>query len=145
MNKKLWLIPTAFIVTPLGAAEGLVIEMHHIDRDGVGAAIGTVTATEGPSGSLELRPALSDLPPGAHGFHVHENPSCGPGEKDGVSQAASRPDTITTPRVLGATRDRMAPDIWAICRSCRSGRTARPRARSWRLGSSLRLLRVARS
>jgi superoxide dismutase, Cu-Zn family len=87
MNKKLWLMPAAFIVTPLGAAEGLVIEMHHIDRDGTGAAIGTVTATEGPSGSLELRPALSDLPPGAHGFHVHENPSCGPGEKDGVPQA----------------------------------------------------------
>jgi superoxide dismutase, Cu-Zn family len=87
MNKKLWLIPAAFIVTPLGAAKGLVIEMHHIDRDGTGAAIGTVTATEGPSGSLELRLALGDLPPGAHGFHVHENPSCGPGEKDGVPQA----------------------------------------------------------
>ena len=38
MNKKLWLIPAAFIVTPLGAAKGLVIEMHHIDRDGTGAA-----------------------------------------------------------------------------------------------------------
>ena len=58
MNKKLWLIPAVFIVTPLGAAEGLVIEMHHIDRDGIGAAIGTVAATEGPGGSLELRPAL---------------------------------------------------------------------------------------
>jgi superoxide dismutase, Cu-Zn family len=87
MNKMLWLIAAAFSATPLCAAEGLVIEMHHIDRDGTGAAIGTVTATDGPSGSLELRPALGDLPPGAHGFHVHENPSCGPGENDGVPQA----------------------------------------------------------
>jgi superoxide dismutase, Cu-Zn family len=84
MNKKLWLIPAAFILTPLGAAEGLVIEMHHIDRDGTGAAV--VTATDGPGG-LELRPAVGDLPPGAPGFQVHENPSCGPGEKDGVPQA----------------------------------------------------------
>jgi superoxide dismutase, Cu-Zn family len=86
MNKKLWLIPAVFIVTPLGAAEDLVIEMHQIDRDGTGAAIGTIAATDGPGG-LELRPAVGDLPPGAHGFHVHENPSCGPGEKDGAPQA----------------------------------------------------------
>ena len=26
------------------------------------------------------------MPPGAHGFHLHENPSCDPGEKDGSVQ-----------------------------------------------------------
>ena len=63
MNKKLWLIPAVFIVTPLGAAEGLVIEMYHIDRDGTGAAIGTIAATDGPGG-LELRPAVGICHPG---------------------------------------------------------------------------------
>ncbi len=86
MSKTIWLIAAALIGTPLLAAEEQAIEMHRIDRDGIGAAIGTVMATDGPGG-LELRPALGDLPPGAHGFHVHEHPSCGPGEKDGAPQA----------------------------------------------------------
>ncbi len=86
MNKKHWLLLAACTVTPLVFAGGLVFEMHHIDKDGSGAVIGTVTAADG-GGGLELLPALADLPPGAHGFHVHENPSCGPGEKDGAMQA----------------------------------------------------------
>ena len=32
---------------------------------------------------LVFSPSLQGLPPGVHGFHVHENPSCAPGEKDG--------------------------------------------------------------
>ncbi len=86
MYKKTWLIAAAFIVSAGCTPEGLVVEMHHIDPNGSGAAIGTVTVADG-AGGLELRTALADLPPGAHGFHVHENPSCAPGEKDGAPAA----------------------------------------------------------
>lgn len=38
-------------------------------------AHGTVTLTETKYGTL-LTPNLHDLPPGPHGFHIHEKPSC---------------------------------------------------------------------
>jgi superoxide dismutase, Cu-Zn family len=31
---------------------------------------------------LYIKPNLCGLPPGAHAFHVHENPDCGPASKD---------------------------------------------------------------
>ncbi len=70
----------AFLVTAACSKEGVVIEMHRIGR--IGPVIGAVTAADS-AGGLELRPALGELPPGPHGFHVHENPSCEPGETDG--------------------------------------------------------------
>jgi Cu-Zn family superoxide dismutase len=49
---------------------------------GPGASVGTVTMTEGPDGVM-FTLDLHGLPPGPHGFHVHDNPSCAPGQKDG--------------------------------------------------------------
>jgi Cu-Zn family superoxide dismutase len=49
--------------------------------------IGSVTVSESKSG-LVFTPALTDLPPGTHGFHVHEMGSCGVNEKDGKKVAA---------------------------------------------------------
>jgi Cu-Zn family superoxide dismutase len=63
-------------------AEERVVTMHLIDSTGVGDAIGTVTASSSPYGTL-LMPDLSDLTPGLHGFHVHQNQDCGPGKKGG--------------------------------------------------------------
>ncbi len=54
------------------------IPMTLVTAEGTGAAIGTVTATDTPKG-LKLTPALHDLPPGPHGFHLHDKPSCAPG------------------------------------------------------------------
>jgi Cu-Zn family superoxide dismutase len=57
------------------------------DEKGTGAAVGTVRIVETRYG-LVFYPALKGLPPGLHGFHVHESPSCAPGERDGASVAA---------------------------------------------------------
>lgn len=67
------------------AQEGtMVIEMYAIDSSGVGAGVGTITATETRWGTV-FTPALSGLVGGGtlHGFHIHTNPDCGPGKKDG--------------------------------------------------------------
>src|SRR5262245_36518444 len=64
-----------------------VVPMTLVDARGVGSAIGEVALTETRYGVV-LTPSLVGLPPGLHGFHVHENPSCAPAEKDGAMAAA---------------------------------------------------------
>lgn len=63
-------------------AEELVVPIHLIDNAGISSAIGTVKASSSPYGTV-LTPDLKDLSPGLHGFHVHQNPGCGPGVKGG--------------------------------------------------------------
>lgn len=67
-------------------AAQVVVEMHEIDSTGVGKIIGNITLTDTAAG-LRLSPDLSDLPPGPHGFHIHENGLCVPGMKDGEAIA----------------------------------------------------------
>src|SRR5258706_14829687 len=56
--------------------------MNLVDAKGIGKSVGQVVVSESPYG-LVLTPALNVLPPGLHGFHVHENPSCEAKESDG--------------------------------------------------------------
>ena len=58
------------------------VTMNLVDENGVGKEIGKVTITESQYGVV-LTPELTGLTPGMHGFHMHENPSCEPKEKDG--------------------------------------------------------------
>jgi Cu-Zn family superoxide dismutase len=58
-------------------AQTLQVQMHRVDANGVGASIGIVTVTKA-AGGVMFTPALQGLPPGLHGFHVHEKPSCEP-------------------------------------------------------------------
>lgn len=51
-------------------------------QDGIGEATGTIILEDTPQG-LKLTPNLTGLPPGEHGFHVHENGSCASMLKDG--------------------------------------------------------------
>ena len=60
----------------------LVVEVNLTDADGIGAAVGTVLLEDTEYGLL-LTPNLTDLTPGAHGFHIHTNPACGPALKEG--------------------------------------------------------------
>ena len=63
------------------------VTVHMVDAKGVGPAVGSVRIAETRYG-LAFYPALKGLPPGLHGFHVHENPSCASVERDGVSVPA---------------------------------------------------------
>ena len=79
--QHLWL-PLVLVGLSSAARADIVVPMTLVDENGIGEPIGTVTITETAYG-LVFTPALTRLLPGLHGFHVHEKPSCAPGEKDG--------------------------------------------------------------
>lgn len=73
-----------------GAAQAqgsVAVQMNKVDQNGVGASMGQVTISETRYG-IVFSPSLAGLPPGLHGFHVHENPACEPKEQDGKKVAA---------------------------------------------------------
>ena len=70
---------TATTPTPIATA---TVTLNLLNEEGIGEKVGTVEAQDTEDGLL-LVPNLSNLTPGEHGFHVHTNPDCGPGEKDG--------------------------------------------------------------
>lgn len=78
----------------------VTVSMFKIDANGVGPEIGTVALSDS-RGGLRLLPKLGDLPPGPHGFHVHENPNCGPALKDGKMQAGLAAGGHYDPRATG--------------------------------------------
>ncbi len=69
------------VTLPVFAAD-VVVSMNLVTEQGIGKSIGTITISEGPAG-LVFTPQLTDLPPGFHGFHVHQNADCAAGMKDG--------------------------------------------------------------
>ncbi len=71
-----------FVFSATALADELTIEMHEVDSEGVKDSIGTITVTDTSHGAL-FTPDLTGLRPGLHGFHIHQNPSCEPAEKDG--------------------------------------------------------------
>lgn len=88
--RRLLLATTAaaamFAAASAGAAS-LTVTIHAISPEGVGEAIGSVTIADiAPFGAI-FAPDITGLPPGEHGFHVHQNPDCGPGEKNGEKVA----------------------------------------------------------
>ena len=84
---KKYLAAVLMVAAFPAAAKDIVVKVDLVDEKGQTKAIGQVTISESEHG-LVFTPALEGLPPGPHGFHVHENPSCAPGEKDGKTAAA---------------------------------------------------------
>lgn len=64
-----------------------VINMYEVDDEGVGNPIGSIKAEETDYG-IVFTPELDDLDEGLHGFHVHQHPTCEPGDKKGEMSAA---------------------------------------------------------
>jgi len=67
-------------------AASQTVTITQISPQGVGASIGTVTLEDSAEG-LIIKPDLKDLEPGEHGLHLHENPTCAPGEEKGTVAA----------------------------------------------------------
>jgi Cu-Zn family superoxide dismutase len=80
--------PATATATPSASTgDKLQAPMTLVTAAGTGKMIGTVTIAETPGG-LVFTPALTGLPAGPHGYHVHETGSCGVNEKDGKKVAA---------------------------------------------------------
>ena len=63
------------------------VAINAVSAQGIGEKIGTVALRDSAAG-LVIAADLSQLPPGPHGFHIHEKGSCAPAEKDGKMGAA---------------------------------------------------------
>jgi Cu-Zn family superoxide dismutase len=68
------------------AQQQATVNINRITASGIGEKIGTIRITEGAKG-VTLAIALTGIPAGPHGFHLHEKGSCEPAEKDGKPQA----------------------------------------------------------
>jgi Cu-Zn family superoxide dismutase len=70
---------TCFLAaTGPGLAAELHAEIKQATPTGTGDVLGTVTISDGAGGAA-VKTALKGLPPGPHGFHVHQNGTCQPG------------------------------------------------------------------
>ncbi|KAF1045977.1 MAG: Superoxide dismutase [Cu-Zn] 1 [Herbaspirillum frisingense] len=87
--KRLFVLVAALSAGPAFAASDAQIKvpLNFVNAQGATAPAGEVTITESPYG-LIFTPALSGLPSGIHGFHIHQNPSCDPLNKDGKMEPA---------------------------------------------------------
>lgn len=82
MMKLALMILGMLLISLPAQAEDLQIPMNAIDSSGIGQTIGSITISSSPFGTI-FTPDLTALSPGLHGFHVHQNPSCGHGLKEG--------------------------------------------------------------
>lgn len=64
------------------SAEKIVVKVQQLDVEKGNKEVGTVEITESAYG-LVFTPNLTGLTEGLHGFHIHQNPSCEPKEKEG--------------------------------------------------------------
>jgi Cu-Zn family superoxide dismutase len=79
-------ISSFLTTTGVANAQQVTVEITRISDSGVGDKIGTVIVSEGKNG-VSFKVAVSGLPQGQRGFHVHEKGDCGPAMKDGKMTA----------------------------------------------------------
>lgn len=84
--KTIVLVATATFVATAAQAATTSVTVTKIDEKGAGAAVGTVSFRDTKQGLL-ITPNLNGLPAGKHGFHIHQNASCAPGEQGGKTVA----------------------------------------------------------
>ncbi len=116
MKKCLLVAALAFAGFSVHAAT-VEVPVNLATDKGDGKALGTITITETPYG-LEFTPKLEGIEPGVHGFHIHENPSCAPTEKDGkvtpAGAAGGHFDPAKAGKHLGPYADGHLGDLPAL-------------------------------
>lgn len=86
MGKTLVVLTFFLLLMGYASAGDIVITVNLVSEQGIGKEIGTVTASDSSFG-LILTPRLNELPPGLHGFHLHEKPDCAHSMKEGKAVA----------------------------------------------------------
>jgi Cu-Zn family superoxide dismutase len=79
---KLFMFVLFSLLISSNSLASVTVPMSLVDNKGIIKLVGNIEITESSYG-LVFTPLLSDLPPGLHGFHMHQNPSCLAMEKDG--------------------------------------------------------------
>lgn len=87
------------VAVPAQSAD-LTATMHKVTQDGTGEEVGTI-AISATSAGTQFKVQLHGLPPGAHGFHVHENANCGPTLLNGVRIPAGAAGSHWDPNTTG--------------------------------------------
>jgi Cu-Zn family superoxide dismutase len=75
------------VATGIAFAQQVTFDIHRISDQGIGDKIGTATVAESKKGGVSFNIAVTGIPKGKRGFHVHENGNCGPALKDGKMAA----------------------------------------------------------
>ncbi len=83
MNRKHGLAAFFAIAIAPAAFANYTVKMYSIDARGQDASVGSIHVAANPKGGVVLTPDLKGLPPGDHGFHIHEKDNCSAMEKDG--------------------------------------------------------------
>jgi Cu-Zn family superoxide dismutase len=86
MRLRPLLLASLFGTSLCAAAAEQIVVVRSISDEGVGKIIGTVKLSDSDKG-LIIDPDLGELSPGPHGLHIHQNPNCDPGMKDGKKTA----------------------------------------------------------
>ena len=81
--KKIAAFAAALAAVAGAHAAETTVTLTLAQAEGTGPAVGSVRIVETRYG-LAFYPSLNGLPPGLHGFHVHENASCASSEANGV-------------------------------------------------------------
>ena len=87
MHARTLLTAILLALTLPAVAADKTAEVHAVSASGIGEKIGTVTFADSDQG-LVITPDLHQLSPGAHGFHIHQKPSCDAASKDGKQTTA---------------------------------------------------------
>ena len=119
MDGKRWLVglgtAAVLVVAAPAAAQQATATMHAVSAEGVGEEIGTIQLADG-AGGLTISTDLRDLPPGAHGFHLHAEGSCEPahneeGQMTAAQAAAGHYDPDDTGKHAGPEGDGHKGDL----------------------------------
>ncbi|HEY7886480.1 MAG TPA: superoxide dismutase [Cu-Zn] SodC [Cellvibrionaceae bacterium] len=86
-QKQTTAVLTGLFFSGAALAGSLTVDIHKVGKEGAQEKLGTVTAHQTEYGVV-FQPDLKGLEPGAHGFHLHQHPSCEPGD-DGTPAGAA--------------------------------------------------------